>query len=363
MAETSVLVAATRIGLRDPQLMLHKLCEHFVEHGIVTLHDGCGRIDSPFGITTIAVDAGELIVTAECPNEIALSVIKAAVAEHIFEFSVNEQPRFSWTGDRAAEHEIPYFREMVVVASRSLTPRMRRVTLAGADLSHFERGGPHVRVLIPPIGREPRWPRASEDGRIVWPKGDDTLASRVYTIRRIDHTGGSIDIDVVLHGDNHTPGAAWAVRAAAGERVGLMGPGGGFPPEVAHYVLAGDETALPVIARILSGLSADKRATVLLEVADVAEEQPLASRAAVDLRWLHRGSEEPGTAAALVDAVRGLDWAGAGSDVYLLVGCEHAAARAIRSFARRELALAKSRHLVAGYWRRGYQDAYVHDGD
>jgi NADPH-dependent ferric siderophore reductase len=354
MPEAMMLHAAARIPLANPRAMLDKLCEHFVEHGTVTLSDAGGRIESPLGVALLETEGDALVLRAECPDEITLSIVKSALAEHVVMFAEDETLDFVWTGDHASDRSIPYFHEMTVVAARNVTPQMRRVTLTGADVAHFEHGGLHVRILIPPPGRDLVWPTMGHDGRTVWPKGEDELTSRIYTIRQIDKARGVIEIDVVLHGDNHTPGAAWAMRAQAGDAIGIMGPGGGDLPEADHYLLVGDETALPAIARIADALTPDKRATILLEVSDPSEQQDISSRAEIDVRWLHRNGREVGTTTSLAEAVRAFE----GPDLdntFVLVGCEHAAAKAIRSFLRKERGMSKQTHLVAAYWRRGHE--------
>ncbi len=185
MAETETLVAATRVMHPDPQAMLDKLCEHFVEHGTVTRTAAGGRIDSSFGTAILDVEGDSLCVKAECPNEGALFIVKSSIAEHIFMFAEDEAIDLFWTGDRADARDIPYFREVVVRSAHNVTPRMRRVTVACPDTHNYETGGMHVGVLIPPSGRAPVWPYLGADARAVWPKGEDEITRRIYTIRRV----------------------------------------------------------------------------------------------------------------------------------------------------------------------------------
>lgn len=73
---------------------------------------------------------------------------------------------------------------------------MRRVTLASDDIAHFSMRGAHLRELIPPAGCAPIWPHAGEDGRVHWPKGEDALQGRVYTIRQLRPASREFDLDV-----------------------------------------------------------------------------------------------------------------------------------------------------------------------
>lgn len=360
MAETRMLVAQTRVALHDPAAMLRRLCEHFAEHGTVTATETVGRLDGPFGSVDLEAGREALSVRVESPDATRLFVVRSSVAEHLVSFAEGESITLDWDGDGVASAEIPYFREMSVVSARNITPTMRRVTLAGADVAHFETGGLHVRVLIPPLGRTPCWPTANSDGRIIWPKGEDELTARVYTVRSIHRARGEIDIDVVLHGDS--PGSVWARGAKAGDRIGLMGPGGGAPTSSDWYLLAGDETALPVIARIAEGLPPGAQATLLIEVADATEEQAIRSQATLDLRWLHRNGAEAGTTDLLETAVRALPWP-EDTAIFALIGCEHRAAKALRGYLRKERGLARDRHLVAAYWRRNHAGEAATDAD
>jgi NADPH-dependent ferric siderophore reductase len=350
MAEPDRLVASARIPLGDPAGMLEKLCDHFAEHGSVIRDGGTGRLESPFGTVDIEAAIDALQVRCEAPSLGYLFVIKSSVAEHVVEFAGEGVPAFGWSGDGNDVSEIPFFHRATVRASRRITPRMQRVTLTVEDAGRLEDGGLHVRVLIPPRGRIPVWPSVAGDGRAIWPKGEDELTGRVYTIRAIDKARNAVDIDVVLHDDS--AGSVWALSAQPGDPVGLTGPGGGEIVPADWYLLCGDETALPVIARIAESLPAQARATLLIEVADAGEEQPISSAAAFDLSWLHRNGAEAGTTDLLERAVRAVEWP-EGVVTYALIGCEQVQARALRAYLRKDRALPKDRHIAAAYWRRG----------
>lgn len=349
MADAATLIAEARIVLPDAATLVDRLCAHFVEHATVTRDGAAGLIDSIYGRAVLTPADGLLHLRIECPGESAFFLVKTSLIEHVFEFAAD--PQITWTGHGTDTAAVPYFREMTVVAARSLTPRMRRVTLRG-DVAQFARGGLHVRLLIPPVGRAPRWPALSPEGRLAWPKGEDAVTARVYTVRRLDAAAGTLDLDVVVHQGHHTPGSTWALTVQPGAVVGLMGPGGGDLPSGRDFLLAGDETALPAIARILETLPADARAVVLVEIADATEEQALPSAAAADVTWLHRNGAEAGTSDRLAQAVRAQTLP-QGADGYVWIACEHAAARSLRNWLRREVKYDRDRQLVAAYWRRG----------
>lgn len=351
------LVAEARVKLADPLGMAQKLCAHFIEHGTVTCTASGGIIENAFGRAELRAEGALLHLRAEGVDATALYVVRNALAEHLALFVGEALPAFSWSGDALAPRAIPFFREMGVVAARQVTPRMRRVTLAGGDVATFENGaGLHVRLLIPPVGRTPVWPLPAPDGRTLWPKDEDALTRRVYTVRRVDRAAGTIDVDMVLHEDDDAqrppPGSAWAASVQPGDKVGVMGPGGGLPPEADWYVLAGDETALPVIARVAEGLPSGRRVVAVIEVADAGEEQPIRSSADLTLIWLHRHRAPAGSTDLLANTLRTMEWPTDGHG-HVLVGCEHRAARSIRSWLTGERSMPKKDIHVAAYWRLG----------
>jgi NADPH-dependent ferric siderophore reductase len=239
---------------------------------------------------------------------------------------------------------------LTVVHVQDVTPSVRRVVLTGSPTA-VTAAGPTVSLLVPRVGDPaPRWPRVAKDGRIVWPDGAHGVSLRSYTARRQDPAAGRVEIDFVLHGDG--PAAAWAAAAVPGALLGSAGGGALGERPAGHLLLAGDETALPAISRILAEAAPTAVGTALLEVAGPAEEQPLAAPDGIAVRWLHRDGTEPGESSLLVDAVAALDRP-PGEDVFAWVGAESATVRAIRSDLRGRWGLGRAQHHAIGYWRRG----------
>ena len=239
---------------------------------------------------------------------------------------------------------------LTVASVTGPTPTVRRVVLTGTAEA-VAAAGPTVNLLVPRVGDPaPRWPQLARDGRVVWPVGAHGVALRSYTARRQDPARGEVEIDFVLHGDG--PAAAWAAAAAPGAVLGVAGSGElGIRPAAA-LLLAGDETALPAISRILAEAPASATGVALVEVAGPEEEQPLPAPAGVTIRWLHRGGTPPGESTLLADAVAALD-PPAGDDVFAWVGAESAAVRSIRADLRSRWGLGRAQHHAIGYWRRG----------
>jgi NADPH-dependent ferric siderophore reductase len=239
---------------------------------------------------------------------------------------------------------------LTVAAVTQVTPSVRRVLLSGTEAA-VAAAGPTVNVLVPRVGDlAPRWPHGARDGRIVWPDGAHGVSLRSYTARRQDPLAGEVEMDFVLHGDG--PAAAWAAAAEAGALLGVAGSGALGDRPAGWLLLAGDETALPAISRILAEAPPTTRGVALLEVAGPEEEQPLAAPAGVELRWLHRAGTAPGESTLLADAVAALDRP-AGDDVFAWVAAESAAVRTIRADLRGRWGLGRAQHHAIGYWRRG----------
>lgn len=353
--KSPILRAEARVALAGPVQMMDKLCDHFIEHGKVDRSERFARVEFDFGAASVEAADGSLLLRAEGPDATGLAYVKWSLAEHILEFVEGETPHITWSGDGIAGAPLPYFREMRVVNATNVTPRMRRVRLKGQDLARFAVGGMHVRLLFPPKpGVVPSWPVMGEDGRPVWPKGEDRPVMRIYTIREIDVERGEIEIDFVLHEGDVTPGSTWARQACPGDLVGVLGPGGGELPEADWYLFAGDETALPAISRILAELPAECKATVLIEVADASEEQPLHSAASLDIRWMHRNGAPAGSTSLIEDAVREIAMPSSDGRRFIWAGCEQKSCRCLKKLLRKEWQIPTSEHQVVAYWRAGH---------
>ncbi|WP_042697968.1 siderophore-interacting protein [Azospirillum sp. B506] len=312
----------------------------------------------PFGRLALTVGGDALHLRAEADDRGLLERLRASVSEQLAGL-LGEDLSIVWAGDVETGPLFADFREIRVTAVRDLTPRLRRVTFQGRDLGRFATpDNLHVRLYIPPDKEaSPSWPRPGPDGRPVWPDPQRRPAVRYYTLRRIDAEAGDLDIDFVLHPDHGgadgAPGAGFARRARPGDLCGMSGPCGlGIRPAPWH-LLAGDETALPAIARILEELPADARGIALIEVEDEADELPLRPPAGVAVRWLHRRGG--GTARPLVEAVRALPLP-LPSDLFAWVACEFDDLASLRDHLRGR-GIDRDRLLTVAYWRRTPPDA------
>lgn len=354
-----MLATATRIALPEPEAVLRPLCAHLVEHDAAVSTQGeATLITLDGGRARIALSPAALDITIEAPDITALQAIKRAIASHVVEFAPDGTvPQMRWSGDVSGPALPADFRILTVVQVETLTPHMRRIRFRGENLARFDQlDALHVRLFIPPAGvGEASWPMVGEDGLLLQSPPETRPLVRKYTIRAIDVAAGTLAIDFVLHADAG-PGSAFALRAQAGDRIGMAGPGGRGLKHAERYVFLSDETGLPAVARMLESLPGEAAGQAFIEIADAGEEQALRRPAGMRLTWLHRGAAAPGSLTLLQDAFSGLDWPADGPPTYLWAAMEHAAFRAVRAAARAKLRPEQDQNLIVSYWRNGASD-------
>ncbi|MEO8640539.1 siderophore-interacting protein [Pseudomonas sp.] len=243
-------------------------------------------------------------------------------------------------------HEIKR-RRLEVLRVIDLTPRMRRITLGGPELAGFVSLGTddHVKLLFPQSAAE----QAALETLVLGAGKDNgpMPAMRDYTPRRYDLNTLELDIDFVLHGDG--PASTWAEQAKPGQFLHIGGPRGSMvvPDIFDSYLLIGDETALPAIARRLEGLAANRRALVIVEVENGAEQQRLESAAQVNVIWVLREGGKDN----LLKAVKQLQVPV--GNLYAWVATESKVSRQIRRVLLDEHGLNEQFVKAVGYWRLG----------
>ncbi|GHG94445.1 siderophore-interacting protein [Streptomyces lanatus] len=249
------------------------------------------------------------------------------------------------------------FFSLQVIRTRQLGPSMVRVTFGGDELAYFFSDGrdQSLSLFLPHPGQsEPQVPLELGDG---WWQGwrelpDDVRAvMRSYTLRSLRRNPDEIDIDFVLH-TPAGPASEWASRAAAGDRVLLLGPAIADnrairfrPPEDADLVVIwGDETAVPAVSAILESLPAGTRARVWLEVHDAGDIQDLVTEADAEITWLVREDA--------LDVVRASQLPPA-EHPYVWIAGESGRVKALRRHFVGERGIDRRRVTFVGYWRQG----------
>jgi NADPH-dependent ferric siderophore reductase len=159
-------------------------------------------------------------------------------------------------------------RELHVVRVETPSPHLRSITFAAESLADFISASfdDHVKLIL-------------DSG------GGAEPVRRDYTPRRFDPVACELTIEFALHGDG--PASRWAAQAAPGQSVAIGGPRGSFiiPFDYDWHLFAGDETALPAIARRLEELPAGAQAIVIAQTPDAADRRALPTAAALQLQW------------------------------------------------------------------------------
>jgi NADPH-dependent ferric siderophore reductase len=219
-----------------------------------------------------------------------------------------------------------------VLDVRRLSPSFVRVELGGRGLDGFASLG------IP------------DEGCVFQFPGTEAMTGRVgrwYTVRGFDQRACRMTVDFVVHRGGI--GGEWASVAKRGDRLRIVRQDSWYRrPERADWqLLVGDLVAIPAFARIAEETAAGIPTRALVEVPEVADQQPLDG---AQVTWLHNPAMATGDS-ALGRTVRELALPhGPG---YVYVAGEAAATRSVRGYLRHELGLPSRSYGVIGYWRAG----------
>ncbi|MGM0931645.1 MAG: siderophore-interacting protein [Actinomycetota bacterium] len=187
---------------------------------------------------------------------------------------------------------------------------------------------------------------------------DKLPVTRTYTVRRVDRETREVVVDFVVHGDEGLAGP-WAAQAKPGDWMMFTGPGGAYRPDPAAdwYLLAGDDSALPAIAAAIEALAPDARGHAFLEVDSEDDVQELESPAGLQIHWLFRHGQTPGTATMLRDAISALEWPEGRVDAF--VHGERGEVKSLRDVLFKDHGLSRDQVSISGYWAYGRaEDAF-----
>ena len=226
------------------------------------------------------------------------------------------------TRDIAATEPMTLDFEVTVSSVEELSPNFRRITFGGYSLRDFGVHGEtldlRIKLMIPSLAADgtrlplPVFEMAQAGWYREWLAMDPAVrgSMRTYTVRRsrLDSVYPEIDVDFVMHFDDHGnggPAANWALNAKPGDAITIIGPnnraahcvtaeiysGIEWRPGMAQRVLlAGDETAIPAISAILESLPAYMTGHAFLEVPEAGDFLDLKTSADVEITWLARGA-------------------------------------------------------------------------
>ena len=289
----------------------------------------------------------------------------------------------------------PLLATVEVCRKERLSPSYVRVELSAPELAEFGVDGPlydqRIKLLLPGPGGLPAL--GADTWWSDWCALPDEARGhvRTYTVREVRGSGERtrLVVDFVLHPGAHGPGSSWAAGARVGDRIMVIGPrrGAAFggiefvPGDAERLLLAGDETAVPAIAAILSLLPADARGAAFLEVPVGRDVQPLAAPRGVEVNWLPRAGGALGTrlSAAVLAHLGGGEPPAVGDDevdpdlwetpsysssgepltagerdgLYAWVAGESRVVTGLRRALVSDLGLNRSQVAFMGYWREG----------
>jgi len=242
------------------------------------------------------------------------------------------------------------FRTLQVLRVERLTPHMQRIVVGGDELSGFISAAPddHVKLFFPNSIGEIVTPVMGDNGP-EYPPGREYSPMRDYTPRHYDASRNELTIDFVLHGDG--PAATWAAQAKPGQLLGAGGPRGSvvIANDFDHYVLVGDETALPAIGRWLAEMPDHVHADVLVEVPDHLDRQPLSASPHVAITWLERANASAADSQQLEQALQRLSVPA--GDTFYWIATESRRARAMRIWLSEQRQVPKDWMKAKGYWK------------
>ncbi|MFF4898476.1 siderophore-interacting protein [Streptomyces sp. NPDC001068] len=264
------------------------------------------------------------------------------------------------------------FFSLRVARTRRLGPSLVRVTFTGADLAHFHSEGrdQSLSLFIPAEGRtEPAVPFELGEGWFqAWRELPDDVRAvmRSYTLRELRRDPDEIDVDFVLHGIEPAaatpagPASRWASRAAAGDRVVLIGPAVADnrairfrPPADTDLVLIwGDDTAVPAATAVLESLPAGTRVRAWLEVPDAGDVQDVVTAADAEIEWMVGGGAEAAIRGARLPAAE---------RPYVWIAGESGRVKKLRRHFVGERGVDRRRVTFVGYWRQGLTEEQLRE--
>lgn len=232
-------------------------------------------------------------------------------------------------------------RQLTVKSREALTPNMLRLTLTGQEMDGFASDAPddHIKLFLTDAAGE--------------------VVGREYTPRSFSDADRELVVDFALH--EAGPATAWAMAAQPGDQIEIGGPrlsrvvGG-----VTRWLLIGDETALPAIARRVEELGASHTVTIFATIPTPEDQQDFATHADVTTHWVHRPISAAADPAPLLDLLQAHPPA---PDTLVWIAAEASVTRALRDWLLARPDFQRSWLYAKGYWTAGKPDATEHFDD
>lgn len=225
-----------------------------------------------------------------------------------------------------------------------LTPTVMRLVAEPAGQARAESQGlvgEYIRLVTGKQGEALPEPDQAKN-KVRW---NQPTKSTKYTVRSYKEETGALEINIVLH--EAGAGTTWAQEAAVGDLIHLLGPKSGYEisDDYDFYLLAGDETGLPGMARWIESMPYDARGVAFIQVAGPDSHQQIDAPENFEVVWVD--STLPG---ALADAVQSYPLPQGA--IFTWLAGESGSIQPLRAWVRRELGVPKGHGYSKGYWKK-----------
>ncbi|RYH04437.1 siderophore-interacting protein [Salipiger sp. IMCC34102] len=326
-----------------PQDLLDRLHAQIVEYGLpATILPGSLDLHRGEATATIRATQDTLAVKIGAPTDATLYQMRESVIFLLDQVAPRIGATLRWSGSGPARTRPPNFQLASALGTERVGANFLRVHMACENVAALCVGGMHFSLLLPPTGMAPVWPILDDRMRTVWPTGAQALHRAAYTFVSLDPDRGRFSFDIYLHDGGQT--TAWAQRLVGQEVVGIMGPGSGDFPVTEDLLIAGDETALPAIRRILEEAPAGLRGRAAIEIGDPADIVPIRAPAGMTLDWIVRGGERDLSHwLAQVDRLS--------RETFVWIAAEQATIRKVKPHLK-ALGVTRAHRYICHYWTR-----------
>lgn len=319
----------------DPEKVIEPLAALAEQNGFAVLREnGTCTIDAPLGYVKIIDQTGGAGIVFGADTAAKLQSLKDLYAQRIANIGMIEA--IEW---ETPEARIPLNQKLTrVISKEQISKNFMRVRLAGDFTAFMEPGaGLHFRLLFNLSGSER--PSLDDRGITHWPGGPANWHKPVYTVRIMSPDADWIDMDVVLHDGGRV--TEWCSDLKDGTEIAIMGPNGGGIPQASWFGLIGDETALPVMMRIIEAAPAEASGQAIIFVRDWNDAQEIATHSKIQVSWAQMGKDDPVEAVHLLQPE--------GEDYHIFFAAERRQASQAREIFR-EREFAPRLCKAASYW-------------
>jgi NADPH-dependent ferric siderophore reductase len=326
-----------RIVAPNPQ-SLEKIKDIAHRNGfLVSINSWGFEINAPLGHVSFRYEGTVLVAAFSAPSDAELQMLKEIYAERFANLVLSDKVTWSSPSSKKPLNQI----SAEVISSNQISPNFVRVRLAGEFEVFTERAaGMHFRFLFGPDGAE--LPSLDENGLTWWPGGIQAWHRPVFTVRGLGPKSDWIEVDIALHPGGRT--SAWCQSVEVGTKIGLNGPSGSKMPTAKNLMLFGDETAMPVILRIIEQAPRETSGQAFVAVQGRLDIQQPKNSDKFDMHWLYM--KDPN---ALNNELERCLFDN--SNAYVMFAAERTQADQARQFLKAS-DLSSEQFRVASYWTR-----------